>query len=308
MALLLFPIALLSSPPADPAAIRWSAPAACPQQDAVTKDIESTAGVSLDDVEGLDVDAEIVATEPGWTLTLRISTPSGSSERILQSPDCPELAETAATLVAVAVGASTVPEPEPPPEPPKTPEPEPEPQPQPKPKPAPEPQPTWRGTVGAGAGGGLGALPGLAGVVSLHAGAEARWVAIEAFSSVWLPRTRAIDGAEGTLFLWSVGARGCGLPSVGRVSFPICLGVEAGQLRGRGRGVPLAREGALPWVAARPEVAVRVPLAAHVGLRAGFALLAPLVRPGFVFDGIGTLHRVGPVAGMLGAGVDVHFP
>jgi hypothetical protein len=304
---------LLLAPPAvseSPARLRWSAPAECPVQDQVAEEIEALAGMALSDVEAISIEARIEAIDGGgYALSLRIETDTGAQARTLESPDCGELAGVAATLVAVAIEAA-VPEPEPTPEPasPREPEPEPEPGPEPEPEPSPDVETGWRGFAGVSIGPGLGALPGAAAVGSLAVGARGQWVLVEADGNVWFPRSTRLADASGTLLLWSLGARACGLPSVGPVTFPLCVGAEAGQLQGSASGVANARRAALPWVAATTRAGVRVPLTGRLSLRADLGVLIPVLRPGFSIDGVGVLHRATPAAGTAGLGLEVHFP
>ena len=298
---------LALGPSESDARLRWTAPTGCPASADVETEIEELAGMTLADVEAISVDAAVVEGEDGgYQLSLRIETDTGAQARTLESPDCGELAGVAATLVAVTMQAA-VPEPEPEP----TPEPEPAPEPEPEPEPAPEPEPeapAWSGFAGFSIGPGFGALPGLAAVGSLALGARSRWLQLEADGNVWFPRSTRLADASGTLLLWSIGTRACGLPAAGRVTFPLCAGAEGGQMQGSAEGVANARRASLPWFAVTTRAGVRVPLTGRLSLRADLGVLIPVLRPGFSIDGVGVLHRATPVAGTGGLGLEVNFP
>lgn len=72
-------------------------------------------------------------------------------------------------------------------------------------------------------------MPSLRGSV----GPRWTWFGIEAVGLLVLPRPIADDGFEGLFWLWSASARTCGHPPARTVQFPICLGLEVGQLFGR---------------------------------------------------------------------------
>lgn len=272
------------------ARLRWSAPAQCPESAAVETEIEALSGMTLADVEAISVDAVVEQGEDGgYRLSLRIETDTGAQTRTLQSPDCEALVGVAATLVAVTMQAWA-------------------PEPAPAHAPAPEPEPAWRGFAGFSMGPGLGALPGVAAVGSLALGARTRRLSLDAEGNVWLPRSTRLADASGTILLWSIGTRVCGLPSVRGVAFPLCVGAEGGLLHGSAEGVANARRASLPWFAASTRAGVRVPLTGRLSLRADLGLLIPILRPGFSIDGVGVLHRATPVVGTGGLGLEVNFP
>ena len=297
---------LLSSPTPG---LEWSAPPDCPTAAEVARDAEDLSGTRVAQARSLQIVGAVQAVGASrWQLTLRITTATGSRTRTLEADSCQELAEVAATLIAVALEE---PEPEPKPEPEAEAEPEPEPLPEPDPAPEPPQDPAlrWRAVLGAEASLGLGALPGPAGVLSLSAGAERAWVRAEVEADVWLPREGVLSGdAGGSMQLWTLGVRGCGVPSAAPIRFPICAGLEAGQMAGEGRGVDNPRRAALPWVAVELGAGLRADVHTHIALRVDARAAVPLLRPGFTLDGQGTVHRAAVVAGTFGAGLEVRIP
>ena len=290
----------------------WDAPASCPDAAAVVGDAEALSGLSWSDAPSLQVEGTVRPREDGWSLRIRIATPSGAQVRELSGNSCDELAGVAATLIAVALEApmAEAPKPEaeaaePDPEPPAPALPEAE-----AAEPDPEQSPTWRAVFGPAVSLGLGALPGPAAVLSLTAGAERPGFRVEAEADLWLPRDGVLPSgsAAGTMQLWSVGARACGVPRTGRVRFPLCGGLQAGQMQGRGQGISNPRRAALPWLALEVDAGVRVRVHPVLALRADVGAVVPLLRPGFTFEGQGTLHRASAVGGQVGLGLEVALP
>lgn len=312
--------------------LRWSAPETCPTQSEVAAQIEGLLGLDHTGGASVRADATVSREDPRWTLTIEIETDSGSRTRTVDADDCDELASMTALLVAIAVdpGLATRPpgapsegrpessgpeapssdggvesepgaapeselssEPEAPPlEVPSDAEPEPsEPDIQP-----PEPPPGSGGVRGhalAGVGLGIGTLPGVAPVLRLGGGLRWRFALLELSAVYRLPRRVASDRAE----LWTLAAdvRGCGIPHARSVSFPLCLGAELGAIAGRSFDVVRPDRGRAPWILAHADGGVGVALGPRVGIVVDASLVVPLVRAGFEVEGLGVLHRVGPV-------------
>lgn len=299
--------ALMLAPPAEP--VHWDAPEACPDARQLIEDAEALSGRTVADAVGLEVRGTVRPSAGGsWVLSLTISTPSGAQARELEAGSCEDLTDVAATLLAVALQEpAVVPPPAPPqeePPPPKLPEATP------PPVSDGEPVAPWRAVLGVTASVGLGPLPGPAAALSISAGAERGRGRVEAEAEFWLPRdARVADGeAGGSIALWTVGARGCGVPGVGRVRVPLCAGVQAGQMVGRGERLDAPRRAALPWLAGEVVAGLRVGVHPNLALRADLSALVPVLRPGFTVDGLGTVHRAALVGGTGGLGLEARFP
>jgi len=288
--------------------VHWDAPQECPSAERLIADAEALSGRRISDAMGLEVRGSVRAEDGGrWVLSLEIATASGSQARVLEAGSCQDLTDVAATLIAVALQE---PSPEPPP-----PEPDPEPErPEPAPPPANEPASAavrrpWVAVLDVAGSVGLGPLPGPAAVLSISAGAERGLLRVEAEADVWLPRDARLGAdAGGSVTLWALGARGCGVPKAARVRFPLCAGVQAGQMLGHGVGLDVSRRAALPWLAAEVTAGLRVDVLSHLAVRADLSMLVPVLRPGFTIDGRGTLHRAAAVGGTAGVGLEVRLP
>ena len=139
------------------------------------------------------------------------------------------------------------------------PEPEPPPEPTPPPPPTAEPGPRAKGRekreVGAAlraqASAGWGVLPGVGAGVGGAAGLRLGAWRVELGGRYWFTRHAGLDdmpAAGGELRLGAGEVRGCGSPSVHKLEFPLCVGVEAGAMYGRGVGLAEQRSARRPWL------------------------------------------------------------
>jgi hypothetical protein len=159
------------------------------------------------------------------------------------------------------------------------------------------------------------AMPGVAGQIRVLVGVKGRrWR-----SDVWGDYRFATDkessvdpDAGGRFSRWAVGARGCGLP-VDRpaLQLPLCAGIEAGQIVGRGIGPNLNPRFTprLPWVALTAAAGLWWYPITHLGLGAEAGPVIPLWRHDFVIEGIDEpVHTLGPVALSALAGLQAMLP
>jgi hypothetical protein len=168
--------------------------------------------------------------------------------------------------------------------------------------------------IALGASGGIegGSLPRVGGLVRVDLGALGRRWRADVRASVRTPsraRADADPDVGGSIGAWSIGARGCGLPRLRArgVDVPLCGGVEAGQVFAEGFGFGGARSARLPWAALTvgPALtwAVRPSLALVVTAEVGASLLGGEL----VIDGLGLVHRIGPVFGRGLVGLEGRF-
>lgn len=152
----------------------------------------------------------------------------------------------------------------------------------------------------------------LAGVVP-EVGIGIEWARFRAaLSGLGVLRQPILEGGAATsLSLGAAKLDGCYLPSHRNLSFPVCLGFEAGAVRAEPRGFDRARTRVLPWAA--PSLAGGVLWRLHpvVSLFGQARVLAPVVRPRVVFtDSAGEareLQRAAPVSGRFVIGLEIDF-
>lgn len=298
-------------------AITWDAPPECGLRDELVERIEFLLGRPLGQADdpSLEVAGRVEAQADGLVLVLEFRQPV-ERVRELNGRTCAELRDAAAVVLAVTIDPlAPLAEPEPAPAPEPEPEPEPAPEPEPEPAPTPIPEsvtPTHQigGLLRLGGGIQYPALPGVAGGPALAIGLQWRALRAELVGTWWLSTAARFEEAPevgAALSLGWAAPRICGVPSTGRVSFPLCAGVELGGMRGAAFGAPGARTRTLPWIAAELGGAVSVALPGALALWIGADGVIPLIRPGFTIGGLGELHRVPPFAFQALLGVEIRF-
>jgi hypothetical protein len=283
----------------------------------------------------LRVHATIEMRDSEFTVALVLTNPDGESERSFSANDCAKLTDAIVLVVGVtveelatirAITPEPIPEPEPPPAPKSEPEPEPEPEPESEPAPEPEPEPVevmeiatsepvprrLRTRVGLRAfgGGGYGPTRGghgnVGGALALF-GDRWRWELSASWST---PRiVRAESDLRGSFQAWSIGTRGCFVPIAANVlELPLCAGLEAGEVAGRGLApLPVTRSAGIPWVA--PNLAQGLWWAPIERLAIGIELelLVALTRGRFVVSDI-EVERIAAIGVRGLAGIEVRLP
>ncbi len=146
---------------------------------------------------------------------------------------------------------------------------------------------------------------GIGGSVALF-GPRWRWE----LSAGWsIPRVVGLDDARrASVDGWWVGTRGCFVPELGALEFPLCPGVELGQVRGRGIA-PTAnpRSATFAWVA--PLIGqglVWSPLD-RLAIGVEFAILVPLTRGSFSIAER-EVQRLASVGARALLGVELRLP
>lgn len=269
-----------------------------------------------------------------WQLDLVITTTTSSSsstERTFVAPTCDTVMDAAAFVIAIAFDPSGAPQDESQDSPPtETPGPVSPAVPEvagtreaaalrtdarPPSAPAPLPKPTrkrrFTGFVRAGGGVDFGALPRAAAVFEVASGLRAKRWRLEALATYRLATTdRALldTAAGGRFWSWTGGARGCGVPGVRAFEFPICAGIDAGQLVAEGFGFEGARRTRRPWAAAVASPGFAWAVHPHAALVARVDVGVPLVHSTIEIENLEVLHRVRAVYGRVWIGVEGRFP
>ncbi len=284
--------------------VQWSATASCPSSVELRSRV--TTRVPADAVVHARGRVERVADH--WRLALDIETTSSHGERTLEAPTCDALATSAAVVIAMSVA---------PPAP--TPTPTLAPAPAPAPAPAgpdrvteqptrPEARPRFlaRGHLI----GDSGTLPGTALGGGLAFGARVIGdLSVEASANRFASQDGTVGGtpARGASFtLLAAGLRAC-WSLTRRVELAPCVGIDVERLSASGFGAAKVSDAsAVTW---SPEalLAVGLPIAGPISLRAGLGALLPMSRQAFVINAVGTVHRPEVVAFRAWAGPEVRF-
>lgn len=336
-------LAVLAAQPTQPSThaptqLVWSTPSACPDDAAARRAIEHYAARSLDDTGEVlrAAEVEIVEDSDGFRLRLRMAVGQGNDvERVLRDRSCTVLAETAVLMIAVTIdptAATRAPPPEPPASEPVAAPTKPAPAP-PKPappKPASSPGPRARdcdvgrsqlarrdrdlrpcGSLELRGGVQLGVLPQTYGFgVGLDLALTWARLRLEIGGNHWFRRSaRVADDPPrgGDLRLSSGGLGACARLGRGAIEVPLCGGIEAGAIYGRGVGIAAPRTERVPWVAASTGPRVMWVIRRRWLLIAGADLVVPLARYRFQVEGLGVVHRVGPVGGRFRLGLGVRL-
>lgn len=156
------------------------------------------------------------------------------------------------------------------------------------------------------AGVGLGPSPRVTAVVELGIGILGRAWRVELEAHEWTPRrldSRANPQVGVVAQLWSIGLRGCGVLSRGRLDAPLCVLAQSGLVHARGVGALDPRRARQPWLAVGVSAGVIGWLATRVGLGCNVDASWVAVHGGFASVPSGDVDRVGQVAFATTCGV-----
>jgi hypothetical protein len=308
-----------TAPPVErpPIELEWSAPPACPKATDVERELVALLGDRDPGAPWVRVVAKVTAVPDGFALELVTETSSGKTTHTLASPDCAALAHAVALVAAVAADPMAVDRKlerdaardtdaveTPPPKPPKAPV-----------APPVEKRPRLRlarFALRADALLDYNVVPkiGFGPVITLgifgpHWRTEVGAIYVD-------PRTLWIDDlrtAGADIGMWGLRVRGCGVPTVATVEFPLCGALEGGQVSGRplGPAAPPQTEthawgafslgGSVTW-SPRPFIALVI----------GLDLVAPFRRPRFLVPDGRELHQVGRVGLRANFGIELRVP
>lgn len=295
--------------------VQWTGAPGCPDASAVETRIASRLENREGPVRASVVIALVSTAEGGYGLSLDVELARETVHRELESSDCEVLVEATAVVVGIAVepeipvdtlrtatlvedaDTSGVPEAPPPSSPETEPKTEPEPKPTPKSGPAAEPpiadddtpsesrdRDPLGGVVRLHGGGGVGVLPGVSGTAGLRVGVlGAHWRAeLGADRTFRTDTTFPLEPGVGADFtMWSGTARGCYVPTHGRLEFPLCGGASAGLIRAAGFGGARNRTVRSWWVGAAVAPSLVWLPHPNVGLGASVDAFVAIWRPSF---------------------------
>lgn len=337
---------VLAGPPsvdADPSAsLVWEAPAECPDIEQVRQRIDGLAPGMLEQARGR-IEARIERVDERFEATIHIQNQAGESSRQFAGSECKLVADAAALVIAVTLApietashlASHAPAAPPTQVPSEREEAAPIPSepskqigaPTLERAPAPsddddgssfaltlaprdEAPPSSRVRVALRASGGAAYGPtntaygSIGGALALFAPG---W-RVELAGSWSIPREVRRADVGGTFTGWAITTKGCYVPSWRRLEFPLCPGVELGQVQGRGLDeLPLVQDASYLWVALGLGQGLWFALHERFALGVEARMAVPLRRGAFVVDDR-QVQRMVAVAITGLAGVELRLP
>lgn len=287
--------------------LHWDGPPECEGEAALSERMtELLPALPVREGGSIDVRVGLEAVAAGWAVVVELDSALGLDRREFVAESCAVAIDASALVIAVALDPVAVtlaleelrePEPEPEREPEREPEPEPELEPEPEPElrvtlasdppDDPPPRPTQlRGGLAVLGGGGYGPLQSGSGILLARVALIGRAWRSE-LRGGWLPpvvhdvgddRRIRVDG-------WLIGARGCGVPSRNALEFPLCVGIEAGGVRGSPLDpITNPRDASQPWVAAELGPGLHWAPRPRLALGLEVAAVVPFVTAGFALD------------------------
>lgn len=265
-------LALVAPSESPTLALDWSAPLECPTHEDLRAQVHRSLPPTSKPLAPLHAVVRVAAAQDGYVVHLRIE---GHGRRTLEAESCAEAMDATALIIAMAIddappAAIPAAQPEPSPEPttglvpsqpnaaqPTRPSVKPTAQesganPPPVDQPTPTPTPTIQITGRLAGGLGVGPLPSAGLTMAAAAGLGGHGWRAELALGMW-PATSGRLAARPDVGvgarLWSVGARGCGVPTRATLSFPLCAGLDVGRVRAAGEGDIASRVAFSPWIA-----------------------------------------------------------
>ncbi len=289
--------ALAQVAPRPPIALDWQAPAECPDGSQVLEEIGRLLGTEAPLPSApVSVRAAVSRVGDSWSIELVTKIGDSAGERSFTADTCQRLGEAAALVVALAI------RPAPPPEPPTPPAPA-----APTPPPAAPRALALRPLIAADLG--VLAKPGLS------AGAAVGLIAGDLRFELQLARglsqrTAFASKADASLDLQipiSAEILGCWALNQGALEVSGCAGFQGSQLRGAAAGISDPGAGRSWWLGALGGAALGWRLWDPVALRLEADLGLALVRPSFVVEPFGEVHRPSLLFGRVGLGVELRL-
>jgi hypothetical protein len=296
-------------------ALQWRAPEGCPDGGRVRDEIRRfvATGAQTGTVDRVDVDAKVVREGDRYVLELDLKLPTGALHKRIEADKCEVLASAAALVMAVMLDPTAVVEtvdaprePTPPQAPVTKPI-----EPTPPVPPPPPPKRRVQGLVRIFGVGSYGAMPRFGGALGGSIGARIGRARVEAVAFGEFPQRRHHEvetQAGARIDLWTLGARGCFAPNIKRVDFPLCAGIEAGQMRARGFGLATTRNAIAPWLAFPFGAMVMWAPVPRFAFGGGVDAWVAATRPTFDIEGLGVIHQSQRAGVRIHAGFEVRFP
>jgi hypothetical protein len=298
-------VAVGEAPQADGLALElgWDAPQGCPDLSSERAEIRRRVGDVHRALPAETVTAQgtiRVAPAGGYDLSLQTRVGAVTGERVLSGPDCQELAEAAALVLALLINpeATVSSKPEPPP---------------PSPPPPPTPPPPQRSGLGGGIAAILasGVLPRPAEGLSVRAFYQARYFLAALQFAGFLPQDTSaplLPGATASFYRLESALQLCAAtPSGRRLGAALCLGGSVIRLHGRSANVSAPGQATAYWPEASLATAGHLRLSSATRLHLSADLHGLGSRPDFAILGLGSTYRPAAFNVRGALGLDVLF-
>jgi hypothetical protein len=279
--------------------LSWQAPVGCPDLASQRAEIgRRLAGTGSTAKQPIVASGEIRRdASGGYLLSLRTEVGDTTGERVLSGPDCRQLAEAAALILAMLINPEAVSEPPPPP--PATP---------PPPPPPPPPAPHAQLGVGIDALLATGVLPRLAEGMALRLFYGRGLIMIAAQVAGFL--SQAVDapvwpGATASFYRLDAAVGMCATTPARRLGGTLCLGGGVARLHGRSAGISSPGQATGYWIEAAIEPSVYLRLTPALRLRLAADARGLGARPNLAINGLGPVYR--PAAFNLRGALGIDF-
>jgi len=321
--------------------LHWAAVEGCPSEEHARARVETFLGGPLDRARATRLEIDVAITRERDAFVARIDTRTDEGPRRRHLPahrDCALVGEAAALVVAMAIDPDVVtqlgdeqlralqlgqagresdmapvdpptdalpPEPTPPVEPERPPAAAQRPPAAPRVPTRARPFALARATFDAG----WGRLPGVDLGTSLALGIGWTRLRAEVLGVFVAPRRVTIEDGDARFLAWAVGARiGATAIDRPRIELPLLAGIDVGQIRARGVGLPDTRSADPVVVYARLGPGLRVRVHPLLAIAFELDLLVPFTRPSFSVQGHGQVFRLPPVAVRGAVGIELRWP
>jgi hypothetical protein len=289
--------------------LAWDAPSECPSRTQVLAEVARLLGGTIPSPRGGAVAARAqVEHGQGWSVAITTRHAGQTGRRAIETGSCQEVADATALIIALMVDPDAVAAHAQDPkldQPPST-------------AVATPPKPTTKArAIGLLAGihtqASLGTLPGLdVGVGAGLALTGQRW-RMELRGTYGLRRDQvahasAPAGADGQFSFVGGALTGCFNLGQDAVDFGPCADAEWGVVSAKGVGVSVGFPARTTWVALGAGGYVAVAIGPHVNIPLHIDILAPLLRPEYVFKDVeGRVYQAPPVGARIHTGIAWRF-
>ena len=285
----------------------WQAPAGCPSRDDLRAKIARLLGGEIRVPKGGDIKAvAVVAQGQTWSLAIETELAGQPGRRSIEAASCQDLADATALIIALMIDPNAVAAhaPQSRPAPPPTPS-----------DPAPQKARRVAYLVGIHAAGSYGTLPSIDAGLGAGVGLAGRRWRVELRGTYGLRRDQRVRAPSpappdsyGRFNFAAAALAGC--VNLGRegLAFGPCADAEVGVLSAKGFGVSEGFSAQTLWLALGAGAYAAIPLGPHLSLPLHLDVVAPLLRPEFVFKNVPNRVFQAPVVGArMSAGVEFHF-